>query len=114
MKEICQIARKIFQLSAGTFPNQTAFNHLSSQFLLGRAVVAVLADDSFQALALSRLLVAGAADGKVGVAAAPLAAVGAEVPEAGHAPVALLPDHAGLASALPRLEVTLGSEKANL
>ena len=80
--------------------------------LLGRTVVAVLSDDARQALALPRLLVARAADGKVGVAAAPLAAVGAEVPEAGHAPVALLPDHAGLAPALARLEVALRRERA--
>ena len=82
------------------------------KFLLCRAVVAILADDSRQAFALSRLLVARAADGEVRVAAAPLAAVVAEVPESGHAPFALLPDHAGLASALSRLEVTLEGEKA--
>ena len=75
--------------------------------LLGRTVVAVLSDDARQALALPRLLVARAADGEVGVAAAPLAAVRAEVPEAGHATVALLPDHARLAPALARLEVAL-------
>ena len=73
-------------------------------------MVAVLSDDAREALALPRLLVARAADGEVGVAAAPLAAVGAEVPEAGHAPVALLPDHAGLAPALARLEVALESK----
>ena len=77
-------------------------------------MVAVLPDDARQALALARRLVAGAADGEVGVAAAALAAVRAEVPEAGHAPVALLPDHAGLASALSSLEVTLWSEKAGI
>ena len=84
----------------------------SLRFLLGRTVVAVLSDDARQALALPRLLVARAADGEVGVAAAPLAAVGAEVPEAGHAPVALLPDHAGLAPALARLEVALHRKRS--
>ena len=52
-------------------------------------------------------LVAGAADGEVGVAAAALAAVRAQVPEAGHAAVALLPDHARLAPALTGLQVAL-------
>ena len=77
-------------------------------------MVAVLADDSRQTFALSGLLVARAADCKVRVAAAPLAAVGAEVPEPGHAPVALLSDDAGFASALSGLEVTLESEKAGI
>ena len=70
-------------------------------------MVAVLPDDARQALALPRRLVAGAADGEVGVAAAALAAVRSEVPEAGHAAVALLPDHARFAAALPSLEVAL-------
>ena len=52
-------------------------------------------------------LVAGSADGEVGVAAAALAAVRAQVPEAGHATVALLPDHARLAAALTGLQVAL-------
>ena len=70
-------------------------------------MVAVLADDARQALALPRLLVARPADGKVRVAAAPLAAVRTKVPETGHAPVALLPDHARLAATLPGLQVAL-------
>ena len=77
-------------------------------------MVTVLSYDARQTLALARLLVARPADGEVGVAAAPLAAVGAQVPESGHAAVALLPDHARLASALSSLEVTLELEYGNV
>ena len=76
-----------------------------------RAMIAILPDDPFQTLTLAGFLVARAADGEFGVAAATLASVRAQIPEAGHAPVAFLPGYARFAATLTGSVGALSAER---